>query len=118
MLHRYTAQLVYGHWAVLKTVFLSDHVTQVNLKQTSLLCSQQFNATRLTCAIVAQSGSNHLQRVSVGLRHHNCDAVRETHSQLLPEHGQKAPLTVAMVTEDDAGSLRRGVQHFMVGHLT
>lgn len=101
-----------------KQFFLSNHVTQFNLKQTSHLCSQQLYATRLTCATVAQSGSNHLQRVSVCLRHHNCDAVRETHSQLLPEHGQKAPLTVAMVTEDDADSLRWGVQHFMVGHLT
>lgn len=81
------------------------------------------NWTPLSCGFLLSRGlcagdSDHLQRVSVCLGHHHCYAVWQTHSQPLPEHGQKAPLTVAVLTQDDTGALRHSVQHFMVGHLT
>lgn len=72
----------------------------------------------VTSTAAAWRQSDHLQRVSVCLRHHHRYTVRKAHSQPLPEHGQIPPLAVAMVTEDDTGALCHGVQHFMVGHFT
>ncbi|KAG7227834.1 hypothetical protein INR49_013628, partial [Caranx melampygus] len=68
--------------------------------------------THRGCSI-KETSMDHLQRVSVSLRHHHSDTVRKTHSQPLPKHSQETPLTVAVIAEEDAGSLRHSIQHFM-----
>lgn len=81
-------------------------------------CRLLSKAGHIRAHVLCRRRSDHLQRVSVSLGHHHHYAVRKTHSQPLSEHRQEAPLTVAVVTQDDAGALRHGVQNFMVGHFT
>lgn len=64
------------------------------------------------------STSDNLQRVSVCLWHQHSDLIVKLDGEPLSEHGQEAALAVAVVAENDAGSLRCRIQHLVVGHFT